>query len=181
MHAKGVVITGASSGIGRSTAALLHSSGFQIINAGRKAPENNTLIRYVPCDITKREDIDALYTTAKGQSGVPDALISNAGAGVHEKLAEGDPEECISGYHQDGHRNVNMQLWNWKGLDIIIAHERSPHRYKEGIKEAIKAIIYGSVDPDRLLTHFFDFEDMAQELDVWKECQEGFIKGYIKF
>ena len=32
----------------------------------------------------------------------------------------------IAGYHQDGPRQVNMQLWNWRGLDVINAHERDP-------------------------------------------------------
>ena len=30
----------------------------------------------------------------------------------------------IAGYHQDGPRQVNMQSWNWKGIDVINAHER---------------------------------------------------------
>ena len=34
----------------------------------------------------------------------------------------------IAGYHQDGLRQVNMQLWNWRGLDVINAHQRDLHR-----------------------------------------------------
>lgn len=90
---KRVVITGGSSGIGRSTAALLHSSGYQIINADKDAPPNSALIRHVPCDITVREDIESLYQTVISEFGVPDVLISNAGIGIHEKLTEGDPEK----------------------------------------------------------------------------------------
>jgi hypothetical protein len=26
----------------------------------------------------------------------------------------------------DGPRTVNMQSWNWKGIDVINAHERRP-------------------------------------------------------
>lgn len=28
----------------------------------------------------------------------------------------------IAGYHQDGRRSVDMQLWNWRGLDVVNAH-----------------------------------------------------------
>ena len=28
----------------------------------------------------------------------------------------------VAGYHQDGPRQVDMQLWNWRGLDVINAH-----------------------------------------------------------
>src|SRR5690606_12703606 len=29
----------------------------------------------------------------------------------------------IAGYHQDGLRQINRQQWNWRGLDVINAHE----------------------------------------------------------
>ena len=38
----------------------------------------------------------------------------------------------VAGYHQDGPRQVNMQLWNWRGLDVINAHERDPEVYMRG-------------------------------------------------
>lgn len=34
----------------------------------------------------------------------------------------------IAGYHQDGPRQVNMQGWNWKGIDVVNAHERDSER-----------------------------------------------------
>ena len=38
----------------------------------------------------------------------------------------------VAGYHQDGPRQVNMWLWNWRGLDVINAHERDPEVYVAG-------------------------------------------------
>src|SRR5690606_30719153 len=35
----------------------------------------------------------------------------------------------IAGYHQDGLRQVNLQQWNWRGIDVINAHERTRARY----------------------------------------------------
>ncbi|MGH7201570.1 MAG: MDR/zinc-dependent alcohol dehydrogenase-like family protein, partial [Planctomycetaceae bacterium] len=46
----------------------------------------------------------------------------------------------IAGYHQDGLRTVNMQHWNWRGLDVINAHERDPAVYIEGIRQGIAAV-----------------------------------------
>ena len=43
----------------------------------------------------------------------------------------------IAGYHQDGPRQVNMQLWNWRGIDVINAHERDPQRYVDGMRAAV--------------------------------------------
>jgi len=46
----------------------------------------------------------------------------------------------IAGYHQDGPRQVNMQLRNWRGLDVINAHERDPRVYRRGMEEAVQAV-----------------------------------------
>lgn len=37
----------------------------------------------------------------------------------------------IAGYHQDGRRQINLQLWNWRVLDVVNAHERRPEIYVE--------------------------------------------------
>jgi hypothetical protein len=61
----------------------------------------------------------------------------------------------IAGYHQDGPRQVNMQLWNWRGLDVINAHERDPEVYLAGIRAAVAAVTSGRLDPRPLYTHVY--------------------------
>jgi len=46
----------------------------------------------------------------------------------------------VAGYHQGGLRQVNMQLWNWRGLDVINAHERDPAVYLQGMQAAVDLI-----------------------------------------
>jgi threonine dehydrogenase-like Zn-dependent dehydrogenase len=87
----------------------------------------------------------------------------------------------IAGYHQDGLRNVNLQKWNWKAIDVINAHERDPQKYKDGIVAAIEAVKEGQLHPDELLTHDFTFDQLHEAMELLRECPEGFIKGYIKF
>ena len=53
----------------------------------------------------------------------------------------------VAGYHQDGPRQVNMQLWNWRGLDVINAHERDPAIYLRGMQAAVDAVERGLLDP----------------------------------
>lgn len=45
----------------------------------------------------------------------------------------------VAGYHQDGPRQVNMQDWNWKGIDVVNAHERDPAVHRQGLREAVAA------------------------------------------
>jgi threonine dehydrogenase-like Zn-dependent dehydrogenase len=61
----------------------------------------------------------------------------------------------IAGYHQDGPRQVNMQLWNWRGFDVANAHERDPAVAVRGMREAVAAIDSGVIDPTMLITHRF--------------------------
>src|SRR5215210_3021675 len=61
----------------------------------------------------------------------------------------------VAGYHQDGSRQVNMQLWNWRGLDVINAHERDPKIYIRGIRDAVDAVASGRLDAALLYTHTF--------------------------
>lgn len=59
----------------------------------------------------------------------------------------------IAGYHQDGLRQVNMQLWNWRGLDVINAHERDPEVYRQGMQAAVEMVESGDLNPNPLYTH----------------------------
>ncbi|ODR92221.1 MDR/zinc-dependent alcohol dehydrogenase-like family protein [Sinorhizobium alkalisoli] len=85
----------------------------------------------------------------------------------------------VAGYHQDGPRQVNMQLWNWRGLDVINAHERDPAVYMRGISEAIEATAAGRLSPSPLFTHRFPLRDLGAALDMTRDRPEGFIKALV--
>ncbi|CCF19565.1 Alcohol dehydrogenase GroES domain protein [Pseudorhizobium banfieldiae] len=87
----------------------------------------------------------------------------------------------IAGYHQDEARQVNMQLWNWRGLDVINAHERDPAEYIRGIREAVDAVAEGRLDPSSLYTHRFRLDQLDQALDMTRERPEGFLKALVTF
>ena len=85
----------------------------------------------------------------------------------------------IAGYHQDGPRQVNMQLWNWRGLDVINAHERDPAVYVEGIRGAVEAISSGVLNPSRLYTHTFHLDQLDEAFEIMRERPDGFLKGLV--
>jgi len=86
----------------------------------------------------------------------------------------------IAGYHQDGPRQVNLQQWNWRGIDVINAHERDPLVYAEGLREAVAAVAEGKLDPFPLLTHGFPLEQLADALRIAEERPEGFMKSWVE-
>jgi threonine dehydrogenase-like Zn-dependent dehydrogenase len=85
----------------------------------------------------------------------------------------------IAGYHQDGPRQVNMWLWNWRGLDVINAHERDPKIYMQGMREAVDMIAAGRLDPTLLYTHTFPLEQLGDALNATRDRPDGFLKALV--
>ncbi len=86
----------------------------------------------------------------------------------------------IAGYHQDGPRQVNMQMWNWRGFDVINAHERDPRMYVRGLREAVEAVASGRLDPSRLYTHTYPLEELGAALDATRDRPDGFLKALVR-
>jgi threonine dehydrogenase-like Zn-dependent dehydrogenase len=85
----------------------------------------------------------------------------------------------IAGYHQDGLRQVNMQLWNWRGLDVINAHERDPKVYLSGMQQAVEEVAAGRLDPLPLFTHRFRLDELGTALEMTRNRPDGFLKALI--
>jgi NADP-dependent 3-hydroxy acid dehydrogenase YdfG len=86
---KVIAITGASSGIGEATAALLAERGAKIVAGARRIDRLQKLaaaisakggeIRVRAVDVTKRADVEAFIAFAKAEFGAVDVLVNNAG------------------------------------------------------------------------------------------------------
>jgi threonine dehydrogenase-like Zn-dependent dehydrogenase len=85
----------------------------------------------------------------------------------------------VAGYHQDGPRQVNMQLWNWRGFDVVNAHERDPTVSVRGMREAADAIEKGLIDPRLLITHRFPLNQLGEALDTARDRPGNFDKAVV--
>lgn len=89
MEGKVVVVTGASSGIGRAAASALVHGGARVIAVGRNEAELNTLrdsangqpgmIRMHLADVTETSHVDRLVSETVDQFGQIDVLVNSAG------------------------------------------------------------------------------------------------------
>jgi NADP-dependent 3-hydroxy acid dehydrogenase YdfG len=93
-----VLVTGASSGIGRATALLLDGAGAAVFATGRNEAALRELasasprIRCMAGDLTEPRFVETLVEAA----GIPDILINNAGTLRHAPFLDSDPRDWAS-------------------------------------------------------------------------------------
>ena len=93
-----VLITGASSGIGKETAKHLIARGYTVYTAARRVEKMDDLeeLGCVPLkmDITKDEEIVAVVDRIREEQGGVDILINNAGFGTQGSIEETTLEDA---------------------------------------------------------------------------------------
>jgi len=86
---KVVVITGASSGVGESTARLLAANGAKVVLGARRKDRIDAVVRDITAeggsaigfktDVTRRGDVEALIKGAMDKHGRIDVIVNNSG------------------------------------------------------------------------------------------------------
>lgn len=109
---KVIFITGASSGIGRSTAELLASKGYNVFATARNAnalaelqSTNNAQITTCTADVCDRSSMQNAVALCMAKYRRIDVLINNAGIGIFDPVGEGKLD--------DWHQMVDVNI---KGL-----------------------------------------------------------------
>jgi short-subunit dehydrogenase len=99
---KVIIITGASSGFGKTTAELLSSHGHKVYGFCRREMSHPS-ITYVQCDVRDSETIALKVKEIYDKEGCIDVLINNAGMGIGGSLEMAAEEEI------DTQMNVNFR------------------------------------------------------------------------
>lgn len=93
-----VLVTGASSGIGRATAVAFAKAGARVVLAARRAERLEELATELgngalplPCDVTSEAQVQSLVARVRDRFGALHVLVNNAGLGLYgplEKISE---------------------------------------------------------------------------------------------
>ena len=86
----------------------------------------------------------------------------------------------LIGYHQshNGLRTVNMQQWNFKGIDVINAHVRRRDEKAEAMRQGMALMQQGVLDTKPLVT-VYDFADIEQAFQALTTGQKGLYKAVL--
>lgn len=120
-------------------------------------------------------------TGGAGCNRVIEATGKQEGIDVATEVIGEYGKMIIAGYHQDGLRNVNMQKWNWKAIDVINAHERDASKYLTGMQSAVDAVVNGIINPHLLYTDILSLEEISKGFEMTKSRPDGFMKALIQF
>lgn len=92
-NSQNVLITGGSSGIGKSCVERFVKSNYQVATVDRQEAQLPEEVIFVKADLSLKESIAKIQAALKEADFQPDILILNAGKGIHQSLTEGDPDE----------------------------------------------------------------------------------------
>ena len=172
--------------LGALLTQMATAAGARVIAISRRAFSLDMARRMGAAETIPMEDHRSIIDQVHGLTGgafcdrVVEAVGKQWPLDLAAELTRERGRLIVAGYHQDGPRQINMQLWNWRGLDVVNAHERDPAIYLAGMRAAVDAVAAGTLDPAPLLTHSYTLDQLATALDATRDRPDGFLKAVIE-
>jgi threonine dehydrogenase-like Zn-dependent dehydrogenase len=169
--------------LGGLLVALAASAGARVIAISRRVTAREAALRMGAHDeLTLDDSTLARVEDMTGGAGC-DVVIEAAGAQPTLDLCGPLTRErgrlVIAGFHQDGPRQVDMQLWNWRGLNVVNAHERDPEIYMRGLRRAAQLVADGRFDPRPLYSHQVPLGRLGDAFQLMRDRPQGFLKALV--
>jgi threonine dehydrogenase-like Zn-dependent dehydrogenase len=171
--------------LGAILTRLATDAGARVIAISRRPFSLDLATRFGAAETIPMEDHYAIIEQVKALTGgamchrVIEAVGKQWPLDLAGELVREGGKLIVAGYHQDGPRQVNMQMWNWKGMDVVNAHERDPAVQMQGLQEAVEAVASGRLDPAPLYTHEYPLERLGEALDATRDRPDGFLKALV--
>lgn len=141
LHGKSVLITGASSGIGRAAARALAAEGMRVVLSARSQDRLDELVEELgepalalPADLSRPEEVDRLIADAIEKANGIDVLFANAGIYLSGPVIDGDPDDWdrllalnVSSVFR-AIRRVLPSMRSRGGGDILVTSSISAHQ-----------------------------------------------------
>jgi threonine dehydrogenase-like Zn-dependent dehydrogenase len=168
--------------LGLAVIRLASLAGARVLAVSRRPTGLALAQRLGAAEVLPLEGAAAAIAERTGGRGC-EVVIEAVGAQAAQDLASAAVREggrlVIAGFHQDGMRTVDLCAWNWRGLDIVNAHERDLRVRTEGVAEAARLAAAGLLDPAPLCQSF-PLDQVGAAFRAMEERPQGFVKAIIR-
>ena len=139
---------------------------------------------WLPDDIPARYKLTAWQGDlfAQGLDVVFEATGTPQGLALAGDMVKPHGTLLVAGYHQSGggFRNVNMELWNWKGITVVNAHERRVAHLVDCCRNALGLVSEGKLNVEPLYTHRYGLDEINAAFADMKNKPQGYVKGFVE-
>jgi threonine dehydrogenase-like Zn-dependent dehydrogenase len=169
--------------LGSLLCQLAADEGAEVIAIARRGAAREAALAMGAAHVLGLDETTLEQVTELTGGRLCDVVIEAAGAQATIDLAGPLTRErgrlVIAGFHQDGPRQIDLQLWNWRGLDVINAHERDPKVYVRGMTVAAEAVRSGRLDPSPLYGAPFTLERLGDALAAAGGDERRTVKAMV--
>ena len=204
-----VLVTGASSGIGRRTAVLLAAQGYRVFGTSREPERCGEIpgVKMLPLDVRSDGSVSKCVQTVTVEAGGIDILVNNAGFLWLGALEEASSEEVLQQFQTNffgAVRMVNAVLpgMRERGYGRIInissgaadfampfegfysASKAALNTYTEGLRQELKhtGVTASLVQPGFFVTGIRDNrKTAARSISGYSEFRERFERSYTRY
>ena len=107
LNEKTILITGASSGIGKALSIKLSEYGSRIVLLARSEEKLDSIVEFInsssksnafayPCDLGEEESLLSTLKLIKSEVGIPDIIVNNAGVGSFNRITKMGFREIVN-------------------------------------------------------------------------------------
>lgn len=131
----------------------------------------------VPADYLLTE-----WSQWEGSNGVDVAIEASGtqpGLTLAGRMVRAHGVLSILGFHQGGARQVDVEMWNWKAIDVVNAHVRRHADLMESMRIGLDLMAAGKFSFVPLVSHRFSLEEVDQAFTALLEKPAGFVKAVV--
>ena len=150
-------------------------------DARQKAIELGADEAYAPDEVPDHHLITRWgdWESDRGVDVAIEATGTQPGLTLAGKMVRAHGILSILGFHQGGARTVDIEMWNWKTIDVVNAHVRRHADLMESMRIGLALIEAGKFSFAPLVSHRFGLDEVDQAFTALVEKPDGFLKAVV--
>ena len=150
--------------------------------ARQKALELGADEAYHPREVPDEYFVDewAQWESPNGVDVVIEGSGTQPGLTLAGRMVRAHGLLSILGFHQGGRRQVDVEMWNWKAIDVVNAHVRRHADLMDSMRMGLDLIAAGKFSFAPLVTHHFRLDQVDGAFTALLEKPAGFVKAVVE-